>query len=105
MCIKLWNLRDFFIKCKHTVFSGRGWFRKFQERHPQLTQRVAAKLNKNQADVSKEGLLEWFQDAEEYIRNGWKSRGCPGLLEDPTRIFNCDETGFALDAQTGKKTR
>ncbi len=67
--------------------------------------RVASKLNRAQGKVTKEAVVEWFRDAKEFIKHGWKGKGCPGLLEDPTRIFNCDETGFALDAQTGKKTK
>ena len=86
-------------------YSGRGWHRKFEARHKQLTRRVAAKLNKQQGKIKREDLAEWFDEAHRQITVDWKRNGDPDLLKDPTRIFNCDESGFALDGQTGKKTK
>ena len=57
------------------------------------------------AEVTEDSVREWFDFAEKYLKQGWKARGCPGLLDDPSRIFNCDESGFALDGGTGRRNK
>ena len=49
-------------------------------------------LNKERASVSFDNIYEWFLDLHNFI----VQIGIPNLFEDPTRVYNCDETGFPL---------
>ena len=40
----------------------------------------------------------WF----EQLRNNINNRGLNDMMEDPTRIFNCDECNLQLSPSTGK---
>ena len=40
----------------------------------------------------------WFRDTKEYFRN----KNTEYVLEDPSKQYNGDETGFQLDPKTGK---
>ena len=51
------------------------------------------------AFVTETAIRKWHRDAGEYIR---KIPGCSDILRQPARHFNADETGFALDAGTGR---
>ncbi len=84
---------------------GDGWQLKFQRRNSELTVRIAQKINQAMADVTEEDIRKWFLQTSEYVHKGWKAVGAPGLLMDPSRIFNADEAGFALDAGTGKRNK
>ena len=51
------------------------------------------------AGVTKKMIEGWFSEALRYIAN------IPGGMEalsDPRRVFNTDESGFAMDAGTGR---
>jgi hypothetical protein len=47
--------------------------------------------------VSEENIRKWFEEVQEYIReNNFEE-----FMDDPSRIFNGDETGFHLCPSTG----
>ena len=47
--------------------------------------------------IKQETLVNWFKKAEEDI-----SAIDETVLKDPERVFNLDESGFKLDATTGR---
>ena len=68
------------------------WYRGFMNRHPNLHYRMVSALCKERASVSFDNIFEWFMD----LRNFLIETGNQDMFEDPTRIYNCDETGFPL---------
>ena len=55
--------------------------------------RWAITLGKERAIVSAEKITKWFQDFRQYIE---EELGDKELLNDPSRIYNADESGFSL---------
>ncbi|GFO44006.1 tigger transposable element-derived protein 6-like protein [Plakobranchus ocellatus] len=76
---------------------GGMWYRLFRRRHPDIVFRKPPKLCKSRALIREAMVAAWFL--------GMKATICsigPSVLLDRTRIYNADEAGFSLDAQTGK---
>ena len=55
-------------------------------------------LDRGRANVTKECLLEWFGDLRQYL----VTAGHPYLLDDPTRIYNADESAFPLSMKSSR---
>jgi len=47
--------------------------------------------------VSGEGMRKWFDEMQEYIREN----NLEEVMDDHSRIFNADETGFQICPSTG----
>jgi len=73
---------------------GKKWFHGFMKRHPELTEKKAERVTKSRAAVTEGGIRAWFDEVAQEIPSD--------ILEDPTRIFNADETGFMLCPKSGK---
>ncbi len=76
-----------------------GWVQRFMQRHPRLADRAPSKLQIASAEVSCKDIEDWFTATEHDLA------AIPGglaALWDPARVFNADETSFALDASTGR---
>ena len=73
------------------------WFRLFRKRHPEIVFRKPQLLGKQRALVTKKDILDWFADMTATI----KSIDATIFLE-PERIYNCDESGFSLNALNGR---
>ena len=73
-----------------------GWWNSFRKRHQQLTARSASRLAYNGAIAQDPEIISNYFDLleETLLQNG--------LLDEATRIFNCDESGFPLDHKPGK---
>lgn len=71
---------------------GEGWYRRFLKRHPNLTHRTPEAVTSASSVVSEADIRKWFSSIEEYL----KSKNLHHILEDPTRVFNGDETCFYL---------
>ena len=69
---------------------GKKWFQNFLLRHPELSCRVSQNLTKSRAILSEVVIRNWFNQIKTYINN----EKDVSILEDPRRIFNCDETAF-----------
>lgn len=69
---------------------GEGWMRVFLKRHPELVTRSTEAVTSASACVSESDIRKWFEDIYTYIKN----KKLEAVLEDPSRIFNGDETGF-----------
>lgn len=70
---------------------SRSWFEGFMSRHPDISQKHAEYINKARAAITEVKIRNWFQEIAELI-------GTENLkvLDDPSRIWNCDETSFFL---------
>ena len=67
------------------------WWRRFHERHPNITLRTAMPLSKARAMATDEHVINNYFDL---LENTLVSNG---ILNDPHRIYNCDETGMPLN--------
>ena len=74
-----------------------GWWNKFLcSRHPSLAVRTPASLSVARARAStKECMDAYFEHLKRILRE-------TGLSENPSLLFNMDETGFALDPKHSK---
>ena len=48
--------------------------------------------------VSEENIRKWFDEVQEYIRENKLEE----VMDDPSRIFSGDETGFQICPSTGR---
>ena len=73
------------------VVVSNGWWERFLQRHPHLTLRTAYPLSYLRAMSSDRDSIERYYDLlEDTLRSN-------EIFDDPTRIFNCDETGVPLN--------
>jgi hypothetical protein len=79
---------------------GRKWMDGFFARHPSLNLRTTVQLGKERAVINKEKILKWFVDLEHYVMH---EVGDAELLQDPSRIYNADESGISLCQTKNKK--
>lgn len=77
---------------------GEKWYQGFLKRHPNLSLREAEGLTKARSIITRELIQKWFRDLKQYL----EENGAVDVLEDPTRIFNGDETSFAMCPKSGK---
>lgn len=76
---------------------GRTWYYGWRKRHgDHVTVRMPQKITKRQAEITKEDVFGWFQELHHYLES---KEGGLEAISDPCRVFNADETGFALDAE------
>uniref|UniRef100_A0ABD2X2H0 DDE-1 domain-containing protein n=1 Tax=Trichogramma kaykai TaxID=54128 RepID=A0ABD2X2H0_9HYME len=80
------------------VRPGDKWYKLFLKRHPELSLRVSESISKGRAVVTEESIKAWFHGLHCYL----EEMNCTDILDDPTRIFNGDETSFNLCPKTGK---
>ena len=62
------------------------------ERHPDLQIRMMSALLCARCDVSYDNLMYWFWELKDYMGEVKQVN----ILQDPSRIYNCDKTGFLL---------
>lgn len=77
---------------------GNGWYKLFLKRHPEVTLRTAEFVTKASSNISQSNLEKWFWEIETYLRG----KGYFEILEDPSRVFNGDETNFYLCPKNSK---
>lgn len=77
---------------------GEKWMQLFLKRQPHIAKRQAEIISKARAAVTEEGIRDWFGELREYL----KEENCEDILNDGSRIFNCDETGVHTCPETGK---
>ena len=73
-----------------------GWWNSFRKRHPQLTLQAASSLSYASAVAHDP---ETFQNYFDLLENTLIKNK---LMNEPSRIFNCDESGFPLEHKPGK---
>jgi hypothetical protein len=77
---------------------GEGWYKGFLRRHQELTERQPEAVTLASANVSEADIRSWFQQIETYL----KEEDLFQILDDPTRVFNSDETNLQLCPKTKK---
>ncbi|CAH0718999.1 unnamed protein product, partial [Brenthis ino] len=77
---------------------GDTWYQAFLRRHPDVNVREPEGINNARAAVTENRVRFWFKDLKEYM----KSIDALDVFDNPTRIFNGDETGFSLCPKSGK---
>lgn len=70
---------------------GEGWYKLFLKRHPKIAIRTAEAVTSASANVSEENVRNWFKQIENTLTAEELK-----ILDDPSRIYNGDETGFQL---------
>lgn len=71
---------------------GRHWYEAFLKRHPQIAMRVSQNLTKARSSVTEGSIRGWFYTVNQYLE---RSNNLD-VLDDPSRIFNMDESAFFL---------
>lgn len=77
---------------------GRKWFSAFMKRHPSVSERHAESINAARARVTEKHIREWFEELRTYL----ESENALDILDNPSRIFNADESGFQTCPKTGR---
>lgn len=77
---------------------GRKWFNGFLKRHPSISLKTAEKLTGYRGQLSEAQIRNWFSEVLTYLEENKYT----DVLEEGDRIFNADETAFALCPKTGK---
>lgn len=77
--------------------TGRKWMKLFLKRFLKIKKKHTEILSKSRASVTEEMIREWFAEVHQYL----KSVDALYILNDPTRIYNLDETGVHLYPKTG----
>lgn len=77
---------------------GNSWIKGFFSRNPTISKRVAQNLTISRAAVTSANIHMWFSEVYDYL----KKNNFEIILDDPSRIFNCDETAFFLNPKGNK---
>ena len=83
--------RIFVSKGKDDLTVTNGWWERFCQRHPNISLRTAAPLSFSRAKATDPVVLNHYFDILESCLNDNKIMDCP------SRIYNCDETGLPLN--------
>lgn len=75
----------------------RGYVRGFLRRHPSLVPRKAEKLSRASAAVNVKDVKNWFETVLQSLHEDFGDV-VEGLLNDPSRNWNADETGLEMSA-------
>lgn len=77
---------------------GRKWYEGFLNRHADVSTRVSQNLTNARSNVSEDKIRRWFLEITNYLieHNYYE------ITNDPTRLFNCDETAFFLSPKNDK---
>ncbi|XP_050509916.1 uncharacterized protein LOC126886858 [Diabrotica virgifera virgifera] len=74
---------------------GKKWYNGFLAHHPEISKRVPQSLSSCRAAVTEQNIRNWFTQVRDYMTK----MNFLHILENPKRIFNCDESGFYLSPQ------
>lgn len=77
---------------------GDKWMKLFLKRNPEIAKRNTEVISKARAAVTEDKIRNWFQELDTYL----VSEGSRNVLNDATRIFNCDETGLQTCPKSGR---
>lgn len=77
---------------------GKTWVRMFLQRHPHISKRISKKFAVPLSASTHVDVKSWFLNTSHYI----KENNHDYVLNDPSRIFNCDEILFYLHPNGNK---
>nr|CAI5847399.1 unnamed protein product [Callosobruchus analis] len=72
------------------------WYKSFLMRHPIITERTPEGVTAASSNISESDIRKWFNDIKSYII----SKNRVGVLNDPSKLFNANETCFNLCPKT-----
>jgi hypothetical protein len=78
---------------------GKQWFYDFVKRHQVLSIRSTQILGRERAIISQESINKWYDDLKAFFEN--EVDGGMTFFQDPSRIYNADETGCPLEPPSG----
>lgn len=76
---------------------GEKWLKLFLGRHPQIARKNTEIISKSRASVTEESIRVWFSDLQTFLQN----ENIFDMIEDPSRVFNADETGIRTCMKSG----
>ncbi|XP_072377918.1 uncharacterized protein [Diabrotica undecimpunctata] len=71
---------------------GRTWLSAFLKRNPNISLRTSEGVTSASSNINQRDITKWFDNIKSYLNK----KGLSDVLQDPTRIFNGDETCFYL---------
>lgn len=71
---------------------GKGWYKAFLRRHPEVTERTSEAVTAASSPISEKDIRKWFSFIDSYFNE----EGYKEVFNNPSRIFNGDETNFLL---------
>lgn len=71
---------------------GDGWYHNFLKRNPEISERFPEVVTSASSCVSENDIRNWFAQIYNYLAK----ENYLNILEDPSRIFNSDETYFMV---------
>ena len=71
---------------------GDGWYKSFLKRNPTLVERFPQGVTSASSSVSETDIRKWFENIHDYL----SKEDYLHILNDPTRVFNGDETYFMV---------
>lgn len=77
---------------------GEKWYQSFLRRHPSIAIRTPEPVTDASSKVGEKDIRGWFAQIKFYL----KDKQFSDTLDDPTRIFNGDETNFMMCPKTRK---
>lgn len=77
---------------------GRHWYENFLNRHQEISARISQNLTNAHAAVTEVKIRNWFSEIHQYL----ESINAIELTNDPSRVFNCDETALYLNPKDDK---
>ena len=82
---------------------SKNWVARFLARHPSISVRAAENLGLHRAYVTEEGIRQWFENLKTFLKEE-HSIDAENLFscENAERIFNLDESGFALSGTNSR---
>ncbi|CAL4124319.1 unnamed protein product [Meganyctiphanes norvegica] len=75
-----------------------GWWKGYTNRYPMIVYRTPENLSTAQKSVRGSIVKQWFSDVVSYL----SENNLADILDDHTRIYNLDETGFSISPNSGK---
>jgi len=79
--------------CFKNDMPHRSWYYKFLNQHPVISIKKAEYLSACRATVTEERIRGWFTHVDSLLAK----EGLKDAVNDPKRIFNCDETAVWLN--------
>ncbi|CAH4034442.1 unnamed protein product [Pieris brassicae] len=67
-------------------------------RHPAIVFRTSEGVTQSSAYVSESDIRKWFSEIHDYL----SQNNLLNIFNEPSRIYNCDESGLQLCPRTGK---
>lgn len=105
------------LQGRQTIFNenrpGRSWFKSFLQRNEILSIRLSENLNKSRASVTEDNIRKWFDEVNPtyftkktelncfflQVSRYIQDKNVENIFQEPSRVFNFDETAIYLHPQ------